>query len=41
MSPQKKWALLVAERLVGSGKKCQGTTSVVPKKADNDVGFSP
>jgi hypothetical protein len=29
----------VAQKLTGSGKKCQGTTSVVPKKANTDCGL--
>jgi hypothetical protein len=32
----------LAEKLIGSGKKCQGTTSVVPQMAHSkSQGFSP
>ena len=29
------------EKLIGSGKECQGTTSIVPQRAKNMSGFSP
>jgi len=31
----------VVKKLTGSGKKCQGTTSVVPKVPLISMGFSP
>jgi hypothetical protein len=30
-----------SEKLIGSGKKCQGTTSVVPKMQQNEPGLKP
>jgi hypothetical protein len=33
------WALKAKEKLNGSGKKCQGTTSVVPQMAEKKGGL--
>ncbi len=34
-------ALQAGEELTGRGKKCQGTTLVVPNKHKGKAGFSP
>jgi hypothetical protein len=39
--PRLNVALQAAEKLWPSRQKCQGTTSVVPKMPQIDVGFSP
>ena len=39
MSPW--WVLSFCRELAGSGKKCQGTTSVVPKMQQTETGLQP